>query len=154
MYRSLWNNFHKSVCSFNFFGKKGIQFQRFTGFRYKGHIVTCLSREETEKCDSIVIDFPADNPAGEKISLSLSRKEFNSRISGETRYFPAGVILFPLEPGEFKSVIPVTCSPRPFVATGTPVAVFSYSRQISQLYMKTGLVSSYIGIKGEPIYFR
>ncbi len=153
MYRSLWNIFSKSVCSFNFYSKKGIQFFRSSGFRYSDYIISDSCTDEIEKADYVQIDFPSDDPQKRSRSLRIPMNEFRNRISGEEKKCPAGILVLPIKPDEFRFVNSVSYSLQQPAEIGTPVAIFSYSHQINQLYMKTGMVSSYIRIKGEEFIF-
>ncbi len=133
----------------NFFSKEGIQFFRTSGFRYRDYIISDFCTDEIEKADNVQIDFPSDDPPLRSWSLRIPIDEFRNRIKGEEKEYPSGILVLPVKTDEFRFVTSVSYSRQSPAAIGTPVAIFSYSNQINRLYMKTGMVSSYIRIKGE-----
>ncbi len=136
----------------NFFSKKGIQFFRTSGFRYRDYIISDFCKDEIEKAGFVQIDFPSEDQTVQSWSLRISVDELRNRITGEEKEYPSGILVLPVRTDEFRFVTSVTSdrySRQASASIGTPVAIFSYSNQISSLYMKTGMISSCIKVNGE-----
>ena len=153
MFRSVWNTNHESVCSLNFYNGRDIQFFRSSGFKYNNYLVCDSCQEIIEKARYLIIQFPSKDPDRPKRSIRLSVNEFRDRLSGNIEMVLPGILLMPLEFDEFKEVPSVKCMRQTIAEIGTSVAILSYSHKVSQLYMKTGLISSQLDIRGEK-YFK
>lgn len=149
MYRSVWKNYHKSVCSIEFYSKNGIRFYRATGFRYKDHIISDLCREELVRAERVLLSFFCDGINGPACVIDLKAGELSKRITGEIRNDYSGVKFIRLTQREMIAVPSLASGIPPHPATGTPVAIIGFSRSIDRPYLKTGIVSSRVMIGGD-----
>lgn len=153
MYNELWKVFNKSVCLLNFYSGRNIQFFRATGFRFENYIISVFSREELERACYITIDFPVDDLAGYSGPLKIPVKELLDNLAWESNNGLLVMMSLPVSGREFRSIPPVKYAKQSVTEIGTPVAVISCSRQVNQLYIKTGMISSYLHIGGEEFIF-
>ncbi len=149
MYTSVWKNHHKSVCSFEFYSKRGILFYRATGFRYMDYIVTDICGEEMRKAVRAVLRFCPDNSIEPVMVTELHIGDLRRLIAGELKNEYSGIRLIRVPPGRVAPV-PLTAPVAPdAVVTGTQVAIIGYSRRMNKPHLKTGIVSSHNIIGGD-----
>lgn len=153
MYNKLWMDFHKSVCLLNFYTGKNINYFRATGFRFENYVISIFSREELEKASYIIIDFPAAETAGYIEPLRITVKKLLSNLTWESCDRLSVMMALPVSYGDLGLIPPVKYLKQLREDVGAPVAVISCSRQIDQLYIKTGMISSYLKIGGEEFIF-
>lgn len=153
MYNKLWSLFHKSVCLLNFYTRRNIQYFRATGFRFEDYVISIFSREELEKANYILIGFPASSPTGYSEPLKISVKELLSNLTWRSYDNLSVMMALPVLHSDFGLIPPLKYTKKTREDIGAPVAVISCSRQVDQLYIKTGMVSSYLKIGGEEFIF-
>lgn len=149
MYRSVWKNFIKSVCSINYINRYGIQFYRTSGFRYKDYLVSGYCPEEVRKARRIEICFCPEETDGHTIPVNLTVREFRERLSGNVKNGSSGLMLIRMKSDELGPLASVEMTRQSDAEIGTPVAIIACSRQMSQLSIKTGMISSRVCIRGE-----
>ena len=153
MYRSLWRSIHKSVCSLDYHSKNNILFYRSTGFRYKDYLISEFCGDEISRSGSLIINFCSGEEGKNSKSLKLSIDELTERISEVPASCQSLLMAIPISHKELSSVPSVSFSRENSPAIGTPVAIFSHSSQLSELLMKTGLISSYINKNGKKFIY-
>ncbi|TVR72569.1 MAG: serine protease [Marinilabiliales bacterium] len=149
MYTSVWKNHHKSVCSFEFYSKRGILFYRATGFRYKDYIVTDICSEEMRRAVRLVLRFCPDSSTEPVMFKELNTVDLRKLIAGELKNRYSGIKLIRVPPGR-TAPVPLAAPVVPAaVVTGTQVAIIGYSRRMNKPYLKAGIVSSHNIIGGD-----
>ncbi len=144
MYRSVWKNYHKSVCSVELYSKQGIRFHRATGFRYRGYIISDLSGEDLKRAEKILIQFFSEKVSGPVALFELKSRDLNKMIAGEIPNEYSGLKFIAMPKGDTYSVPPLISGSIPHPATGSPVAIICFSRRMDRPCLKTGIVSSRI----------
>lgn len=153
MYGSLWKRYFQSVCSLNLYNKRGIHFFRSTGFLYDNYVITGCFQEEAEKAGYAVICFPPADSNHSPCSISITVSELCKRMAGTAGNGISGVIAISMNEDELRYVSSVRSAYSQQAEVGTPVVLLSYSRQISHLYIKTGLISGMINKNGEELIY-
>ncbi len=150
MYRSVWNSFNESVCSLNYYSRKDIQFFRSSGFRYENYLIVDSCKEVIDRASYVLINFSSNDPCNINRSVCFTMREFRKRLINMGNGMD-GVLILPIKFDELRSVPAVKYDCKSLSYIGTPIAILSYSRKISQLYLKTGMISSYLDIRGDKL---
>jgi len=148
MNNSIWSRFSNSVCTIDFFNKRGVRFYRLTGFSYDDFIISASCRREIRRSGYVTISFGFSNGSKDQSVTRLSVDQFEkSCFQGQLAGLP-GLIFIKVSSGEMNRMQPVSCSGIPAPETGSWVAIITSVPDRGQLCIKTGFISAIIVIKG------
>lgn len=151
MYKSVWNKFNSSVCSLNFYNRKGILFFKSSGFRYEDFIISSYCPEEISKADKIIIEFNNGETENRPAHLCLPVGEFSRRISSGSAMNLNGLLALEIMPDDPVAVPPVYYGNSSAYDIGTSIAILSYSCRSVRPYLKTGVISSRNTVNGTDL---
>jgi hypothetical protein len=148
MYRTIWKIFNRSVCSLNFFNENNILYYRSTGFRFGNFVICggCIS----EIKDGDYLTILSASPVGDKSTLKFTSEDLRDRLTGNQGGL-SGIKLIPIMGRELEKVHPVAGICRSEPEIGTPVAILACSNRTEHSYLKSGMISSNIYVRGQKM---
>ncbi|MGF1585007.1 MAG: trypsin-like peptidase domain-containing protein [Bacteroidales bacterium] len=150
MYRSIWKTFNRSVCTLNYFNKRNVLYFRSTGFRFGNFIICGCRIFEIKDSDYLSIQFISAGPFGQKYSLKLTSEDIERRSAGD-RGGLSGINILNISGREFVKVTPIMDICRSEPEIGTPVAIIACGTNTDRPYLKSGMISSKLQIRGKDM---
>jgi hypothetical protein len=150
MYKTIWKTFNRSVCALNYFNKRNILYYRSTGFRFGNFIICGFCISEIKDGDYVIIEFFSASTVGQNSTLKFTAENLRDRLAGNQREL-SGINLLSITGREFDRVPPVAgiCRSEPDI--GTPVAILACSTRTDHPYLKSGMVSSNMYVRGQKM---
>jgi hypothetical protein len=142
MYRQLWQNSYKSVCSINFYSSSNIEVLGVTGFKVANQIITDDAIYCAKEASHVSIRFYKEDGLSLSASKSLSYEEFVALLPQKNDFEHLGFAIVPGDFHEFLEITGLTLCRTCQSHIGQSVCVIGYQSEYKNMALKTGFVSS------------
>lgn len=144
MYKKLWNEVYRSVCSISFYNEKGIKLNATTGFKYAGFLITdkMVFKTRLNPTDVQIRFYEADGQTI-RTHIEWSMEEFEDRLLGELRDTSAGFAAIKFDDPAYAEIPSLHMDENRTNPIGTSIVVVGYQVEHKNICMKTGIVSSF-----------
>ncbi len=142
MFRQLWQNSYKSVCSINFFSSSNIEVLGVTGFKVSNQIITDDAIYSVKDASEVFIRFYKEDGITINESVSLAYCDFLSLLPSRNDFGHLGFAIIPADFEEFNGIngLALCCSCSSQI--GMSIIVIGYQSEHKNLSLKTGFISS------------
>jgi len=149
MFKQLWQNYHKSVCSIHFYTPSHIEVLGVTGFKTGNKIITDDVVYSARDATEVAIKFYMEDGITIRVSKSLSYEDFLSLLAPKDDFENLGFSVIPDNFPELSEINGLcfcnSCSSQ----IGRSIGVIGYQSEHKNLSLKTGFISSgFINEKG------
>ena len=142
MFRQLWQNSYKSVCSINFYSTSNIEVSGVSGFKVANQIITDDAVFSAKEASHVSIKFYKEDGLTVSASKSLSYSEFLSLLPQKNDFEHLGFAIVPGDFDEFSEIAGLTLCRTCQSQIGQSVCVIGYQTEYKNMSLKTGFVSS------------
>ena len=142
MYRQLWQNSYKSVCSINFYSSSNIEVLGVTGFKVGNLIITDDAVFSAKEASHVSIRFYKEDGLTINATKSLPYNEFISLLPKKNDFEHLGFAVVPDDFREFSEISGLTLCRSCQSQIGQSVCVIGYQTEYKNMSLKTGFVSS------------
>jgi hypothetical protein len=108
MYRQLWQNSYRAVCSINFYSSSNIEVLGVTGFKVGDQIITDDLVFSVKEANYVSIRFYKEDGLTLSSSKSLSYSEFLSSLPKKNEFEYLGFAIVPGDFHEFSGITGLT----------------------------------------------
>jgi hypothetical protein len=149
MFRKLWQNSFRSVCSINIFSASNIDVLGVTGFKVGNQIITDDAVYSAKDADHVAIRFYKDDGITVSNSKIMPYTEFLSLLPNKNDFDQLGFAIIPADFQEFKSINGLLLCKACSSQIGQSISVIGYQAEHKNLSLKTGFISSnFVNDKG------
>lgn len=149
MFRKLWQNSYKSVCSINFYSSSNIEVLGVTGFKVGNQIITDDAIYSAKEANHVKILFYKDDGITISISKTLLYNEFLSLLPAKNDFQHLGFAIIPVDFNDFDIVPGLVLCHACSSQIGQSISVIGYQAEYKNLSLKTGFISSnFVNDKG------
>ena len=143
MYRDIWKNYHKAVCSIEFFGTSGSRTFGLTGFRTGNKIITDDLLYHVKGAKEVRITFYKEDGMTPAAELRMGYNELLYILPDQEDFCDLGFAIIPADFPEFRNTHSLklcrNCSPSP----GLEAVSMAYQNEYNNMSIKSAMVSSY-----------
>lgn len=144
MFKNLWRNCFRSICSISFYTENGIKINSLTGFRIQGYLVTDEIIYKAKPCEDVVFQFMEEDGCTPSLSLKMSYKDLLERLNRIAEYENEGFALIYLDNLNLDEVPSLTPEFRSENYIGQSIALLGYHGDQENLSLKSGIISSFV----------
>ena len=142
MFRQLWLNSFKAVCSINFYSSSNIEILGVTGFKVGDQIITDDIVFSVKEANHVSILFYKEDGLAISSSKSFDYNEFLSLLPTKNEFGHLGFAIIPGDFKEFSDITGLTFCRTCQSQIGQSVYVIGYQEEYKNIALKTGFVSS------------
>jgi hypothetical protein len=142
MYSQVWKTCHPSVCQLNFINERGVSVDVLTGFKVKNYLVTSQYAFCVEKAHKVEITFVGADANTVTASMRIPYAEFNKEHRVGVFNSNGHYAIFNIDLHEFDKIPGLNLCERRNFSIGSQVASLSFNCGSSNLFLKTGFISS------------
>lgn len=142
MYQKHWKNFHKAVCSINFYGKTNSKIMALTGFRVGDQIITDDQIYYSKEASELKVRFYDED--GYKIykEIVFSYSDFVNKLPQKSEFEDLGIALFTLTKEQLKGTASLELCSSCNSPIGKEAYTIGYQFDQNNLALKSALISS------------
>lgn len=144
MYKNIWEESYRSVCSISFYTDSGIKFNSLTGFRVQNYIVTDEFIYQVKKCNEVVFQFVENDGYTPSFSVRMTFGEFNERLNRIVEYENEGYALIDLDNLEIDTVPSLITEFSASSHIGQSIALLGFHGDQENMSLKSGMISSFV----------
>ncbi len=147
MYKTVWDEIHKSVCQISFFDSNKIRISSLTGFKFMDYIVTDEIVLKVQNAFEAELRFVDKNSFTAAKILRIPMSEFRKKILPRPKSLYNHIVLIKCELDCFREIPGLNLSSAS-VEIGQPIAILGFQEDHNNLVMKPGILSSVNNIHG------
>jgi hypothetical protein len=149
MIRKIWNHNHLSVCSVCFKTEQGIRIATSTGFKFSKYLIT---EEKVLRTKQVITDvqlvfFEADGKTVRK-EFVFSYAQFKHFMFKGFNERALGCLAYRIDDDEFDKIPSLQIDADRRYQIGTPLMSIGYQSDENNLALKSGVLSSFLNVKG------
>ena len=144
MFRKLWQNSYRSVCSINIYSSSNIEVLGVTGFKAGNEIITDDAIYTARDADHVSIRFYEGDGITISAQKNLSHKDFISLLPNKNDFDKLGFAIIPGDFPEFAQINGLLFCKSCSSQIGQSIGVIGYQEEHKNLSLKTGFISSNI----------
>jgi len=142
MYRKIWKEYHRGVCSINFYGKTNSKILGITGFRTGNMIITDDQIYNQKDVSEIKIRFYEDDGAKVFKELLFSYDEYTKMLPAKSEFDGLGFAFFSLDDEQLEGTIPLELCQNCSSHIGNEALTISYQYDQNNIALNSALISS------------
>ena len=143
MLTKVWKSCQGSVCSLNFQNDRGVIIDTLSGFKVNESLVTTDFAFYIPKAKKVEISFVGDDANSVVASMKIPYHEFINDLKIGVFDNQTGYSIFKLDFPDFKEIPSLKLSERRKFPIGHPVALLAYCSGLSNLTLRSGIISSF-----------